>query len=224
MKNDIKSISFNEKGLIPVIIQDYLSNEVLMLAYMNKEALDKTLATGKMHYYSRSRKKLWLKGETSGHYQYLKDFSIDCDSDTLLARVEQIKVACHTGNYSCFFREINDEGNIHENKKINTIDGKYNDKARILQQLYDLIADRREHSVEGSYTNYLFDKGLDKILKKVGEETAEVIIAAKNSSKEEITYEVADLFYHLCVLLVDKDIILDEIFTELESRSREESR
>jgi len=218
MENEIKNnLSFNDKGLIPVIVQDYLSNEVLMLAYMNQEALDLTLATEKMHYYSRSRKKLWLKGETSGHYQYMKELSIDCDVDTLLAKVEQVDAACHTGNYSCFFREINDKGVINDKKPIRS-NIRTSDNSSVLQELYDLIADRKLNPVDGSYTNYLFDKGIDKILKKVGEEAAEVIIAAKNNSKEEITYEVADLFYHLCVLLVDNDVTLEDIFKELDSR------
>lgn len=228
MENLIKNLSFNDKSLIPVIVQDHLSSEVLMLAYMNQEALDLTLTTGKMHYFSRSRHKLWLKGETSGHYQYLKELSIDCDADTLLAKVEQIEAACHTGNYSCFYREIDQTGNIDDKMmKIERIVSKEisnglkleaSDNLNALQDLYKVILDRREHPVDGSYTNYLFEKGIDKILKKVGEEAAEVIIAAKNNSKEEITYEVADLFYHLCVLLVDRDVTLEDIFKELENR------
>lgn len=228
MENLIKNLSFNDKGLIPVIVQDHLSSEVLMLAYMNQEALDLTLTTGKMHYFSRSRHKLWLKGETSGHYQYLKELSIDCDADTLLAKVEQIEAACHTGNYSCFYREIDQTGNIDDkmmkierivSKEIsNELKLEASDNLNALQDLYKVILDRREHPVDGSYTNYLFEKGIDKILKKVGEEAAEVIIAAKNNSKEEITYEVADLFYHLCVLLVDRDVTLEDIFKELENR------
>lgn len=228
MEKLFKNLSFNDKGLIPVIVQDHLSNEVLMLAYMNQEALDLTLTSGKMHYYSRSRQMLWLKGETSGHYQYLKDLSIDCDADTLLAKVEQVEAACHTGNYSCFFREIDETGNIDVKKvQIESIVSKEisnglkigaSDNLNVLQDLYKVILDRREHPVDGSYTNYLFDKGIDKILKKIGEEAAEVIIAAKNNSKEEITYEVADLLYHLCVLLVDREVTFEDIFKELESR------
>jgi phosphoribosyl-ATP pyrophosphohydrolase/phosphoribosyl-AMP cyclohydrolase len=218
MEDILKELKFDINGLMPVIAQDHTTGEVLMLAYMNREALDKTLETGKMHYWSRSRQKLWLKGETSGHYQYVKAIAVDCDADTLLAKVEQKEAACHTGQYSCFFREI-DKNGIREIQKsgactVNTCI----DKAGILKELYDVIQDRRVNPKEGSYTNYLFGKGIDKILKKVGEETAEVIIAAKNNSKAEIRYETADLLYHLMVMLVERGLVLDEVYDELMGR------
>lgn len=228
--NDITGeLKFDEKGLIPAITQDYKTDEVLMLAYMNAESFQKTMETGKVHYYSRSRQKLWLKGETSGHFQYVKSVSIDCDNDTLLFKVEQVKAACHTGHHSCFYRKL-EAGSL----KSPIGDAPVNDTAdaclqqdavdsgnadsRVLKEVYDVISDRLVHPREGSYTNYLFEKGLDKILKKIGEETAEVIIAAKNKSKDEIKLEVADLLYHIMVLLVERNMTLDDIFEELKER------
>lgn len=210
MENITEALKFNEKGLIPVITQDCSTGEVLMLAWMNEEALKKTLETKKVHYWSRSRNELWLKGETSGHFQTLKSIRLDCDGDTLLLEVEQSGAACHTGNRSCFYREI--------------IDGEIKDsdapviKSAILREVFDVVTDRLANPKEGSYTNYLFTKGLDKILKKVGEESAEVIIAAKNKAKDEIRYEVADLFYHVIVLLVERGMSLDDIYEELKGR------
>lgn len=213
--NNLKGeLKFDDKGLIPVVTQDVKTREVLMVAYMNEEAFDKTIETGKVHYYSRSRSKLWLKGETSGHFQFVKAIKLDCDGDTILIEAEQIDAACHTGNKTCFFRTM--------------LDGKWEEttadvdneelSAGILKEVYNVIADRAVHPKEGSYTNYLFTKGLDKILKKVGEETAEVIIAAKNKSKEEIRYEVSDLMYHLMVLLVERGLTLEDIYGELKGR------
>lgn len=212
MDNLRDALKFDEKGLIPVVTQDVKTNEVLMVAYMNQEAFDKTLETGKVHYYSRSRSKLWLKGETSGHFQLLKSIHLDCDGDTLLIKAEQIDAACHTGNKTCFFRTLTD-GNWEEVKE-----EEEKPTAAILHEVYNVIVDRMVHPKEGSYTNYLFTKGLDKILKKVGEETAEVIIAAKNKSKEEIRYEVSDLMYHLMVLLVERGLSLEDIYGELKGR------
>lgn len=211
--NDLK---FDEKGLIPAIAQDYRSGEVLMLAYMNREALEKTLETGKMHYWSRSRNKLWLKGETSGHFQNMKSVCLDCDGDTLLFRVEQIGAACHTDNYTCFYRRLSEDGVFGEAS--NGINKSPADMSYILREVYNIIVDRKIHPKEGSYTNYLFEKGLDKILKKVGEECAEVIIAAKNKSRDEVRYEAADLLYHLLVLLVERDMDPNEVYEELISR------
>ncbi|HOV25607.1 MAG TPA: bifunctional phosphoribosyl-AMP cyclohydrolase/phosphoribosyl-ATP diphosphatase HisIE [Pseudobacteroides sp.] len=211
----ITNLKFDSNGLIPVITQDYKTNEVLMLAYMNKEAYEKTIETKKVHYWSRSRSKLWLKGETSGHFQYVKSICVDCDNDTLLIKVEQVEAACHTGNYTCFYRDVNDDGTIKDDSQG---DKAANDKSAILQELYDVIADRRVNPKEGSYTNYLFDKGLDKILKKVGEECAEVIIASKNKAADEIRYEIADLIYHLFVLMVERNVKLDDIYDELKGR------
>ncbi len=196
----------NSDGMIPVIVQDYQTNEVLMMAYMNEEAFQQTLHTGKMTYYSRTRKALWLKGDTSGHYQYVKSLIADCDMDTILAKVSQIGVACHTGVKSCFFNEITRAEFESKNPTM------------VFQDVYDVILDRKLHPKEGSYTNYLFDKGLDKILKKLGEEATEIVIAAKNPNANEIKYEICDFLYHMMVLMAEKDVTWDEITQELSKR------
>ena len=167
-------LKLNSDGMIPVVVQDYKNLEVLMVAYMNREAFEKTVESGKMTYWSRSRNELWQKGATSGHVQYVKQLSIDCDNDTILAKVQQIGAACHTGNRSCFYREILKK-DYHETNP-----------AIVFDHLYKLIEDRKQHPKEGSYTNYLLEQGIDKILKKVGEEATEIIIAAKNPNPEEI--------------------------------------
>jgi phosphoribosyl-ATP pyrophosphohydrolase/phosphoribosyl-AMP cyclohydrolase len=197
------NIKYDEKGLVPVIVQDDASSKVLMLAYMNEEALNLTIEKKVAYYFSRSRQKLWLKGETSGHYQYVKSFYYDCDNDTILLKVNQVGVACHTGSFSCFFNKVFDESS-----KDNVLDG-----------LYEIIMDRKINPVADSYTAYLFEKGIDKILKKVGEESSEVIIGAKNS-KEELIYESCDLIYHLLVLLVNEGVTLSDIYFELEKRMK----
>ena len=196
----------NEQGLIPVVVQHYKTQEVLMLAYMNEEAFYKTIKTWKMTYYSRSRQQLWTKGETSGHFQYVKSLTIDCDYDTLLAKVDQIGAACHTGNPTCFFQPL--VGNDYDETN----------PLQVFEAVYDTIVDRRENPKEGSYTNYLFDKGIDKILKKVGEEATEVVIAAKNPNPEEVKYEMADFLYHAMVLMVEKGISWEDIIKELADR------
>jgi len=196
----------NEQGLLPVVVQHYKTQEVLMLAYMNEEAFYKTIKTGKMTYYSRSRQQLWTKGETSGHFQYVKSLTIDCDYDTLLAKVDQIGAACHTGNPTCFFQPL--VGNDYDETN----------PLQVFEAVYDTIVDRRENPKEGSYTNYLFDKGIDKILKKVGEEATEVVIAAKNPNPEEVKYEMADFLYHAMVLMVEKGISWEDIIKELADR------
>ena len=196
----------DSNSLVPVVVQDYRSNEVLMLAYMNEEAYNKTVVTGRMTYYSRSRQELWIKGETSGHYQYVKELSVDCDRDTLLAKVLQVGVACHTGNKSCFYTELVKK----EYKDI--------DPFHVFKDVYDVILDRRRNPKEGSYTNYLFDKGIDKILKKCGEEATEITIAAKNPGAEELRYEIADYLYHLMVLMVECNLDWEDITTELAHR------
>ena len=201
----LEKIVFNKDGLIPVITQDVRTNEVLMLAYMNEESFKLTIETNIMHYWSRSRKELWKKGETSGSHQYLKELRIDCDGDTLLAKVEQVGSACHTGKGSCFFTVIKE--NL---EKIGNED--------MLRELYAVALDRKNNPKEGSYTNYLLNKGMDKILKKLGEESSEIIIASKNESKEEIVYETGDFLYHLIVLLVERGITLDDVFEELKNR------
>ena len=214
----IEDLKFDRDGLIPAIIQDVESGEVLMLGYMNREAVEKTLETGRTHFWSRSRQKLWMKGETSGHVQTIQDAYFDCDKDALLWKVQQTTAACHTGHYSCFYNKMDDHNIVAADQKVFDPGKVYGNGAEILQELYDVVIDRRDHPKEGSYTNYLFTKGLDKILKKVGEETAEVIIASKNRSKEEVTYEASDLIYHLMVLLVEQDVTLENIFAELQKR------
>lgn len=196
----------NDDGLLPVIVQDYKTDEVLMLAYMNEEAFYHTLKSGKMTYYSRSRKEQWVKGETSGHFQYVKSLSIDCDYDTLLAKVSQAGVACHTGNKTCFFNSLA--------KK----DYQETNPLKVFEDVYGVILDRKNNPKEGSYTNYLFDKGIDKILKKVGEEATEIIIAAKNPDPEEIKYEISDFLYHVMVLMAEKGVSWDDITKELARR------
>lgn len=216
MKDTIK---FDAHGLVPAIIQDANSGQVLMLAYMNEESLDKTLTSGRTWFYSRSRQKLWMKGESSGNVQKVKQILYDCDADTLLIKVDQTGVACHTGHYSCFYRDSNGqevEKQVFDPKEIYSTAS----NRGILIELYNLIRERKEQLPEGSYTSYLFTKGIDKILKKVGEESAEVIIAAKNDSKSELIYETSDLIYHLLVLLVEQGIGPDDIFNELALRRR----
>ncbi|WOO36608.1 bifunctional phosphoribosyl-AMP cyclohydrolase/phosphoribosyl-ATP diphosphatase HisIE [Anaerocolumna sp. AGMB13020] len=221
-KNDLKkrgisvntyesNISFadmklNSEGLLPVVVQDYKTKDVLMVAYMNEEAFSLTVSTGRMTYYSRSRKKLWIKGETSGHFQYIKVLTLDCDKDTLLAKVRQVGPACHTGSQSCFFEEV--------------ITRPYNDTnpLTVLQDVFGIIRDRKEHPKEGSYTNYLFTKGIDKILKKCGEEAAEIIIAAKNPDTSELKYEISDFLYHMMVLMAQCGLSWEEVTKELVHR------
>ncbi len=196
----------NGDGLIPVVVQDHQTDEVLMLAYMNEEAFQTTLRTGKMTYWSRSRQELWTKGLTSGHLQYMRSMALDCDNDTILAKVAQVGAACHTGNRTCFFQEL--------------VSKEYDDTnpLKVFQDVYQVIQDRKEHPKEGSYTNYLFDKGIDKILKKVGEECTEIVIAAKNPDKEEIKYEIADFLYHVMVLMAEKGVSWEDITRELARR------
>ena len=196
----------NSDGLLPVVVQDYKTEEVLMVAYMNEESFLKTIATGKMTYYSRSRKELWLKGEISGHLQYVKTLMADCDKDTLLAKVSQVGAACHTGSRSCFFEPVFD----NKQKAVNP--------HKVLENVYQVIMNRREFPKEGSYTNYLFDQGIDKILKKVGEEATEIIIAAKNPDPEEIKYEISDFLYHTMVLMAEKGVTWEDIMNELADR------
>ncbi len=211
----LQIVKYDSNGLIPVIAQDYHSKKVRMLAYMNEEALKKTLETGNVYYFSRSRNRLWLKGETSGHYQYLKGIQIDCDGDTLLIQIEQVGgISCHTGASSCFYRKLNDEIEI---KKQNVIIEK-NDEITFLDKLYNTIVDRKNNPKEGSYTNYLIDEGINKILKKVGEESTEIVIAAKDQKKQEIIFEIADFMYHLTVLMEELNISWQEIENELKNR------
>ena len=201
---NIDKLKFDDKGLIPSIIIDYYTKEVLTLAYMNKESLEISLKEGKTCFYSRSRKELWRKGDTSKNYQHIQSIKSDCDNDALIIEVIKDGPACHTGAESCFMNEIYEKEN-------------YKDFS--VYKLYELIKGRKINMTEGSYTTYLFNSGIDKILKKIGEESSEVIIGAKNGSKEEIIYELSDLFYHSLVLMVEKNITLNDIKDELSKRS-----
>lgn len=215
---NIENLQYDAQGLIPAIIQDNTSGQVLMLAYMNKESLTKTVETGLTWFYSRSRQSLWQKGETSGHIQQVKDIRYDCDADTLLIKVDQTGAACHEGTSSCFSRllgsEARDSSQLFDPAKV------YGSAATVLGQLYHIISDRKAHPQEGSYTTYLFEKGQDKILKKVGEEAAETLIASKNNSTEELLYEMADLWYHCLVLLAYHNVTPTQLLEELQKRRK----
>lgn len=202
----MENIKFDKNGLIPAIIQACNSGEVLMLAYMNEESYKKTLDTGYTWFYSRSRQELWNKGATSGNTQKVKEISYDCDGDSLLIKVEQKGPACHTGKNSCFFNKVTPVESMTMGEVLFTLD--------------DILKDRKTNPVEGSYTSYLYKEGVDKILKKVGEECAEVIIAAKNPDKSELIYEASDLIYHLLVLLKDQDVELEDIKDQLVGRMK----
>ena len=200
-------LKLNSDGMVPVIVQDYLTDEVLMLAYMNEEAFNTTINIGKMTYYSRSRKELWTKGLTSGHLQYVKSLTADCDYDTILAKVSQVGAACHTGSRSCFFNNIVKKEYVEKNP------------LKVFDEVYSIIQDRKKNPMEGSYTNSLMDKGLDKILKQLGEECMEIILAAKNpDSEEHIKYEISDFLYHCMVLMVETGITWEDIIYELAQR------
>ena len=200
---DVNELKFDEKGLIPAIVVDALSKKVLTLAYMNRESLAISLEKGLTCFWSRSRQELWLKGETSGNYQHIVSITADCDHDALVVMVEKDGPACHLGTDSCFTNPV-----WHSEER----------SAFSLQGLYELLQGRKEERPEGSYTSYLFDKGLDKILKKVGEESTEVIIAGKAEDKRETVYEIADLAYHVLVLMVELGIPLEDVQKELASR------
>ncbi len=202
---DMNAIKFDERGLVPAIAQDAATGEVLMLAWMNAESLQMTLDTGYATYYSRSRRQLWKKGETSGHTQKLVSIKYDCDGDAILMQVEQVGPACHTGEKTCFHNEIWSDEDAPAN-------------ASILQHVYDTVVDRAANPQEGSYTNYLLDKGIEKTCKKVGEEASEAIIATMKHNKEEVIYEAADLLYHLTVLLYQNGVTLQDVWTELDKR------
>ncbi len=201
--NDFKT---GRDGLLPVVVQDCRTQEVLMVAYMNQEAYEETVRTGRMTYWSRSREELWVKGMTSGHFQYVRELCVDCDNDTLLAKVLQIGAACHTGNKSCFYRSIMKRGYAETNP------------LKVFEDVFAVILDRKQHPKKGSYTNYLFEKGIDKILKKVGEEATEIVIAAKNPDPEEIKYEISDFLYHVMVLMAEKGVNWEDITRELARR------
>ena len=200
---NIDELKFDDKGLIPAVVVDASTKKVLMLAYMNRESLEISLEKKKTCFYSRSREELWLKGATSGNYQNIVSITADCDNDALVVIVDKEGPACHTGADSCFFKPV------------------YADEARAafyMDDLYDMLGDRKKFLPAGSYTTYLFEKGIDKILKKIGEEATEVIIASKADDKKETIYEIADLAYHLMVMMVEKGISLDDIRNELADR------
>lgn len=202
----MKDLKFDSNGLIPVIVQDFGTKKVLMLAYMNKESLELTIKTNSTWFFSRSRNELWNKGATSGNTQLVRRISYDCDGDSILLEVNQTGPACHTGNYSCFFNVI--KNSILEDDELQGI----------IYKLAEVIRERKVSPIEGSYTNYLLDKGIDKILKKIGEEASEIIIAAKNTDKNELIYEICDFIYHVMVLLEIKDIDIIDIKKELNRR------
>lgn len=200
---NIDELKFDEKGLIPAIVVDSVTKKVLTLAYMNRESLEISVEKGLTCFWSRSRQELWLKGEISGNFQHIVSITADCDNDALVVMVEKDGPACHTGTDSCFTKELWQSGDLHEFS---------------LQGLMDLLVGRKVEKKEGSYTTYLFEKGIDKILKKVGEENTEVIIAAKADDKKETIYEIADLCYHVMVLMIEMGISLEDIHKELASR------
>ena len=214
----VDKLKWDNNGLLPAIVQDDLTEEVLMLAYMNKESLERSLELGEAVYFSRSRQALWHKGETSGHFQRIKKIFYDCDRDTILLRVEQIGVACHEGDKSCFHYDLTSLLDSGSDLRVEAKDNSGILFGKRIAGLESVIADRFEKRPEGAYTTYLFEKGIDKILKKVGEETAEVIIGAKNEGKSEVVYEASDLFYHLLVLFKEKGVSINDIEAELANR------
>lgn len=200
---DISNVKFDEKGLVSCVVQDYYTKQVLMLAYMNRESLIKTMETGLATFYSRSRQELWTKGATSGNLQHVVELRLDCDGDAIVAEVKKDGPACHTGNESCFYRDLF----VGNDMKPFSIEG-----------LYELIKGRKTNPKEGSYTTYLFNRGIDKILKKVGEECTEVIIEGKAGNRQAAIYELADLYYHALVMMVEMDILPKDVFEELANR------
>lgn len=215
MQADFTKIKFDDQGLVPTVVQDADTGKVLMLAYMNELSLQRTVETGYTWFWSRSRQELWNKGATSGNVQKVVDIKYDCDGDSLLVQVKQTGVACHTGEYSCFHNILWRENNLP------AVNGQIT--AAILSELYDVIQQKRIHGGEKSYTKYLFTSGQDKILKKVGEEAAETIIASKNNNNGEVVYEMSDLWYHCLVLLAYHNISPSELLTELGSRRKKEN-
>lgn len=203
---DWKQMKLNSDGMVPVIVQDYLNGDVLMLAYQNEEAFQQTIKTGKMTYWSRSRNQLWVKGETSGHFQYVKSLTADCDRDTILAKVSQIGAACHTGSRSCFFQDIIRKEYSSGNPRL------------ALEDVYKTIKDRKEHPKEGSHSTDLFRSGLDRILKEISEENTSILLSAKNDDRNSIIYEMSDYLYCMMLLMVEKGITWDDLLTELSYR------
>lgn len=199
-------LKLNSDGMVPVIVQDYQSDEVLMLAYMNEEAFNTTIRSGRMTYYSRSRQELWVKGLTSGHLQYVKSLTTDCDFDTILAKVAQVGAACHTGSRSCFFNEIIKKEYVEKNP------------LRVLESVYNDILERKSNPIEGSFTNLLLNKGKDEILKMMSKECTEIIIASKNGITEHVRFEISDFLYYCMIFMVEEGVTWDEIAKELAQR------
>ena len=217
MSNELEKIKFDERGLVPAIVQDARTREVLTIAYMNAESLKLTQTSSETWFWSRSRAELWHKGATSGNTQRVIEIRRDCDSDALVVLVETAGPACHTGNRSCFYRDL-------EGAEIDQPFREQPDNlGAILNDLFRLIETRKKDLPEGSYTTYLFEKGLDKILKKIGEESSETIIAAKNDDQPALVSETTDLLYHLMVLLVERGVSLDEVRVELVARHNEKA-
>lgn len=219
----VTAVRWDGDGLVPAIVQDAQTKTVLMMAYMNKESLRRSIDSKETWFWSRSRQEYWHKGGTSGNTQRITSMYYDCDGDTLLVMVEAQGPACHTGRISCFYNEVNEVDNQPTFNQASTnpsASGNNTSAGRfaILAELEQMIADRERERPEGAYTTYLFEKGIDKILKKVGEETAETIIAAKNGDNDELRYEVSDLIYHLLVLLQERKLPLDEVLAELDRR------
>ncbi len=230
----IQNLKFDERGLITAVVQDDVTGELLMVAYMNSESLARTMQTGQTWFWSRSRQELWHKGATSGHTQQVVDIRLDCDGDALLVRVNPNGPACHTGERTCFYRGANDTEAPRETGKkspaiqpvvgsplspLSVVNVAAMDLGILLQDLYKLIQERKDQRPEGSYTTYLFDSGLDKILKKIGEEAAETIIAAKNEDRKPLSGEISDLLYHLLVLIAEREVSLQDILNELSHRA-----
>lgn len=216
MNDKIKKEKNKKIGLVPAIIQDYKTGEILMLAYMSKESLKKSLETGTTWFWSRTRKKLWNKGETSGNIQKIKNIRYDCYGNSLLVNVEQVGNACHTGRRSCFYRILKDVEKDIDFGRYSKEDAKEN----ILEELYSVVESRIKNKAADSYTYSLHKKGLDKIIKKFGEESMEVVLAAKHQRKQDILNEIADVIYHLIVLMVEKKVTLEQVFGELKNRRK----
>lgn len=217
--NDFNQLKFkyNEQGLMPAVVQDYQTKEVLMVAYVNQESLKLSLKKGETVFFSRSRQKIWHKGESSGNKQQIKEIYYDCDQDTILFMVKAAGPACHTGENSCFYRKLAEENLLDKEQPSQTKSAEFK-QSQVIDLLYNLILNRKSTMSADSYTTYLFSEGIDKILKKVGEEAAEVIIAAKNEPDSELIYETADLVYHVLVLLAEKGITPAKIRKELTKR------
>jgi phosphoribosyl-AMP cyclohydrolase / phosphoribosyl-ATP pyrophosphohydrolase len=211
LEMDIEKLKFDDKGLIPAVVQDRVSGKVLMLGYMNRESIKKTVETGKTWFFSRSRQKLWNKGETSGHFQSVSAIFYDCDEDALLVQVDQEGPACHTNSYSCFYRTLAGAADAAKTQE---------DKVAVLREVYEVILERKKTKPENSYVAKKMEEGIDRILKKVGEEAGEVIIAGKNANAQEMAWETADLIFHLWMALAFYDIPLDMVYDKLIERRK----